>query len=67
MKWEEEMLDAASGKGDEDASWAQTRGCCYERGLQSYLTGVQDTPTDRRQLFGMHTPRVRYTVPPTVV
>ena len=23
-KWEEEMLDAAAGKGDEDASWAQT-------------------------------------------
>ena len=43
------------------------RGCCYERGLQSYLTGVQDTPTDRRQLFGMHAPRIGYTVPPTVV
>ena len=24
-KWEEEMLDAAAGKGDEDASWAVTR------------------------------------------
>ena len=23
-KWEEEFLDAAAGKGDEDASWAQT-------------------------------------------
>ena len=24
-KWEEEFLDAAAGKGDEDASWAPDR------------------------------------------
>ena len=67
-KWEEEMLDAASGKGDEDASWAQTMrlgsdGLAYPSRGPSSSAEVRQAPRTRAVRPRTDTPSVRPSVP----